>query len=59
MIAKRYMQTWFWLDIMACVPYSLFKYVSKSEDGSLDDWENFKSLNFKRLPRLYIILFLT
>lgn len=59
LIARRYIQTWFFLDAWACIPFSLFKYLSKREEGSLDDWENFKSLNFKRLPRLYIMLFLT
>jgi hypothetical protein len=53
MIGKRYLMTWFTIDLIACIPIdwligALFSQSSKNDEGNAN-----KLLRLARLPRLY------
>ena len=41
LIAKRYMKSWFLLDIISFMPVTYFRSISVWEDGHKDDFLNF------------------
>jgi hypothetical protein len=54
-LGRQYLKTWLIPEAICFFPVAYLRSVSKLEDGSSDDIQNFLNLNFQRLPRLYII----
>lgn len=51
-IVKHYLKTWFFLDLLACVPFQLIE----ANDTDSDDSAYNKLLRLMRLPRLYRVI---
>ena len=51
-IVKSYLKTWFFLDLVACIPFQLMEVSS----GESDSGKYNKLLRLARLPRLYRLL---
>jgi hypothetical protein len=59
-IASKYLRSWFFIDLIICIPLSYLKWRSKMYmEPSDNDVRNFFTLNFNSLPRFYPMLFLT
>lgn len=50
--------TWFFWDLYGFFPLAYLRYISDYELGGKDDWKNFLTMNFDRMPRLYKIMLL-
>jgi hypothetical protein len=57
-IAKKYIQSYFFIDLVLCFPLSYFLYASYDRPRSTDDWNNFKTLNLRSLPRFLPMMFI-
>ena len=57
-IAKKYLQGWFVLDLWSFYPMAFWRYRSSRVDGGKDNLVNFLNQNYQRLPRFYKIMLL-
>ena len=55
-IARKYLRGWFIVDFYCLAPLSFFRMLSMKNPRNKDNWENFRTLNFKSLPRFYPML---
>ena len=46
------------MDLYSMFPLAYIRHTNMWEEGGYDIWNNLKSLNLERLPRLYKILLL-
>lgn len=56
MIAHKYLKTWFLLDLFVCFPVSYFRLRSANWVRNKDEIQNFFTLNFTSMPRVYRVL---
>jgi hypothetical protein len=52
-IAKRYITSYFLVDLFVMLPVSYFRFMSRNWPNSKDDLANLMNLNFNALPRTY------
>jgi hypothetical protein len=55
-ILSRYLKTWFVVDIVACIPFSLIEYGHTSDEYSGHQGNYNQLVRLARLPRLYKLL---
>jgi len=53
-ISFKYIKSWFFLDLFACIPFDLFEYALGGETDSNSDYSSL--LRLMRLPRLYKLI---
>jgi hypothetical protein len=53
-LAKEYLLSWFWVDLIASIPVDLLTIFLKAVSGETDD--NLKYYKLSRLPRLYRVI---